>query len=190
MAIENGVNYSLRLIEPILRGEATAIDVKLDAEKAYTSQIQTALQDTVWLSGCNSWYNRTQDGILRNAMAYPYSQAYFWYRCLFPVYKDFDYDVSWSPISTAGPFSHCVSYTRRPRRLICQRITPGCEEPAAQSDLEKSYQIPPLCGGVSIQSQSDDERDQESVGFDTCVMPSLRDQVGGFGNGTMAHVRL
>jgi hypothetical protein len=96
MAIENGVNYSLRLIEPILQGKATAVDVKLDAEKSYTSQIQTALQDTVWLSGCNNWYNRTQDGTVRNAMVYPYSQAYFWYRCLFPVYDDFEYDVSWS----------------------------------------------------------------------------------------------
>ncbi|OTA01868.1 hypothetical protein A9Z42_0021930 [Trichoderma parareesei] len=97
MAIENGVNYSLRLIEPILQGKATAVDVKLDAEKAYTSQVQTALQDTVWLSGCNNWYNRSQDGTVRNATVYPYSQAYFWYRCLFPVFEDFEYDVAKNP---------------------------------------------------------------------------------------------
>jgi hypothetical protein len=94
MAVENSINYALRLIKPILQGEATAVDVHLDAEKQYIDQIQTDLKDTVWLSGCNNWYNRTQEGTVRNAMSYPYSQPYFWYRCLFPVYKDFKYDVS------------------------------------------------------------------------------------------------
>ncbi|KAL7790804.1 hypothetical protein V8C37DRAFT_410783 [Trichoderma ceciliae] len=102
MAIENGVNYSLRLIEPILRGEATAIDVIPDAEKQYVDQIQTDLKDTVWLSGCSNWYNRAQDGTVRNAMAYPYSQPYFWYQCLFPNYKDFKYDPAKNPPRRKG----------------------------------------------------------------------------------------
>lgn len=95
MAIENGVNYSLRLIKPILQGDATAVDVHLDAETQYIDQIQTDLQSTVWLSGCNNWYNRAQDGTVRNAMAYPYSQPYFWYQCLFPKFSAFTYDVSY-----------------------------------------------------------------------------------------------
>ncbi|KAM0248374.1 hypothetical protein ACHAQJ_009499 [Trichoderma viride] len=97
MAVENTVNYSLRLIEPILQGEATAVDVNLDAEKQYIDQIQTDLKQTVWFSGCNNWYNRAQDGTVRNSMAYPYSQPYFWYRCLFPIYKDFKYDSAKNP---------------------------------------------------------------------------------------------
>ncbi|RFU81121.1 hypothetical protein TARUN_1075 [Trichoderma arundinaceum] len=99
MAVENSVNYSLRLIKPVLQGEATAVDVHPDAEKQYISQIHTDLKDTVWFSGCNNWYNRAQDGTVRNAMAYPYSQPYFWYQCLFPNYKDLKYDPAKNPPS-------------------------------------------------------------------------------------------
>lgn len=95
MAVENSINFALRLIKPILQGNATAVDVNPDAEKQYIDQIQSDLQQTVWLSGgCNNWYNRAQDGSRYNGMSYPYSQPYFWYRCLFPIYKDFKYDVS------------------------------------------------------------------------------------------------
>ncbi|KAL6893339.1 hypothetical protein GGI43DRAFT_179992 [Trichoderma evansii] len=93
MAVENSINYALRLIKPILQGKAMAVDVNPDAEKQYIDQIQTDLQETVWLSGgCYNWYNRAQDGSRHNGMSYPYTQPYFWYRCLFPVYKDFKYD--------------------------------------------------------------------------------------------------
>lgn len=98
MAAENSINYSLRLIKPILQGKATSVDVKLDAEKQYIDQIQTDLKGTVFNSGCGSWYNRAKNGIVHNAMSYPYSQPNFWYRCLFPVYRDFKYDVSWFPL--------------------------------------------------------------------------------------------
>ncbi|QYS93243.1 hypothetical protein H0G86_000628 [Trichoderma simmonsii] len=94
MAAENSINYSLRLIKPILQGKATCIDVKLDAEKQYIDQIQTDLKGTVFNSGCGSWYNRAKNGIVHNAMSYPYSQPNFWYRCLFPVYRDFEYDTA------------------------------------------------------------------------------------------------
>ncbi|KAL7947826.1 hypothetical protein V8C42DRAFT_351787 [Trichoderma barbatum] len=97
MAVENSVNYSLRLIKPILQGNYAAIDVKLDAEKRYIDQLQTGLKDTVWFSGCSSWYNRAKNGVVHNAMAYPYSQPYFWYQCLFPIYNDFKYDVAKNP---------------------------------------------------------------------------------------------
>ncbi|EHK22596.1 uncharacterized protein TRIVIDRAFT_179915 [Trichoderma virens Gv29-8] len=94
MAIENAVNYSLRLIQPILQGNAMAVDVKIDAEKEYVDQIQTDLKGTVFYSGCSSWYTRARNGAVHNAMAYPYSQPYFWYQSLFPAYKDFKYDVA------------------------------------------------------------------------------------------------
>lgn len=95
MAVENSINFALRLIKPVLQGKAMAVDVHPDAEKYYIDQVQADLQQTVWLSGgCSNWYNRTRDGSIHNAMTYPYSQPYFWYRCLFPIYKDFKYDVS------------------------------------------------------------------------------------------------
>ncbi|PHH90450.1 hypothetical protein CDD83_3625 [Cordyceps sp. RAO-2017] len=93
MAVENSVNYSLRVMEPVLKGVADAVDVKHDAELDYVDDMQKASKRTVFMSGgCSTWYTQTKDGEKpRNAMVYPYSQAWFWYQCLFPHYKDLDY---------------------------------------------------------------------------------------------------
>ncbi|KAI1818664.1 FAD/NAD(P)-binding domain-containing protein [Poronia punctata] len=93
MAAENSVNYSLRIIKPILDGKAKIAELKREAEEEYTDRIQTALQNTVWSSGCGSWYvTDGEDGKQWNAMAYPWSQGYFWYRSLFPRWDDWTFD--------------------------------------------------------------------------------------------------
>jgi cation diffusion facilitator CzcD-associated flavoprotein CzcO len=71
MASENMVNYSLKFIKLILNGDAKTVDVKKEAEMAYTAEMQEALKDTVWRSGCASWYF-TKDGW--NSTVYPYVQ--------------------------------------------------------------------------------------------------------------------
>lgn len=69
MASENMVNHSLNFIKLILNGDASSVDVKHEAEVAYTKEIQKSLKDTVFMSGgCNSWYF-TNDGW--NSTAYP-----------------------------------------------------------------------------------------------------------------------
>jgi hypothetical protein len=69
MASENMVNYSLKFVKLLLNGEASTVDVKRDAEVKYTSMIQRALKDTVFMSGgCSSWYY-TNDGW--NSTVYP-----------------------------------------------------------------------------------------------------------------------
>ena len=97
MAIENAINYGLRVLRPCIEGRASVADVKLKAEEEYVEGLQRDLQKTVWFSGCQSWY--VQDaanagGKRWNAMSYPYSQAHFWYRCLFPKWADWEYSVS------------------------------------------------------------------------------------------------
>lgn len=87
MASENMVNYSLKFIKLVLNGEARTVDVKKEAEMAYTNEMQEALKDTVWRSGCSSWYY-TKDGW--NSTVYPYSQIDFWRRCAFPKYNDWN----------------------------------------------------------------------------------------------------
>lgn len=70
LATENMVNYSLKFIKLLLNGEASTVDVKHDAEVAYTNEIQRSLKDTVFMSGgCTSWYF-TSDGW--NSTVYPY----------------------------------------------------------------------------------------------------------------------
>lgn len=94
MAIENSVNYALRVLRPVLEGRASVACVKRPAEDAYVARIQAALQRTVWMSGCSNWYIRGAGGRTWNGMSYPWSQAYFWYACLFPVWRDWEYSVS------------------------------------------------------------------------------------------------
>jgi hypothetical protein len=87
MASENMVNHSLNFIRMVLNGEASTVEVNKEAEIAYTTEIQTALKDTVWQSGCSSWYY-TKDGW--NSTVYPYTQIDFWRRCTFPNYNDWN----------------------------------------------------------------------------------------------------
>lgn len=110
MASENMVNYSLNFIKMILNGEASTVDVKHEAETAYTREVQEALKDTVWQSGCSSWYY-TKDGW--NSTVYPYTQIDFWRRCAFPKYSD------WNIAYT----SKGISKIRRTRALRLLGIT-------------------------------------------------------------------
>ena len=100
MAAENSVNYALRVIKPVLDGRVSIASVKWEAEKEYSDRMQGALKNTVWNSGCQSWYIRNKEGAADktwNAMSYPWSQAHFWYRSLFPVWSDWEFRVNSSP---------------------------------------------------------------------------------------------
>ncbi|KXJ84922.1 hypothetical protein Micbo1qcDRAFT_237638 [Microdochium bolleyi] len=96
MAAENSVNYALRIIRPVLEGRASIAALRADAERRYSDRMQAALRSKVWNSGCQSWYVTTADGDgdggqTWNAMSYPWSQAHFWYRSVFPVWSDWEY---------------------------------------------------------------------------------------------------
>ncbi|GKT80730.1 dimethylaniline monooxygenase [Colletotrichum tofieldiae] len=95
IAAENSVNFALRIIRPLLDGKGTVIEVTRVAEQQYVDRMQRDMQKTVWFTGCTSWYLKdTKDGKKWNGSTYPYSQAYFWYRCLFPNFKDLQISVS------------------------------------------------------------------------------------------------
>ncbi|KAK3385465.1 hypothetical protein B0H63DRAFT_433197 [Podospora didyma] len=92
LAVENSINYALRVLKPVLEGKAAIADLKRPAEGAYVEKIQDALQDTVWTSGCNSWYVRSDKGNRTwNGMSYPWSQGYYWWSSVFPVWKDWSF---------------------------------------------------------------------------------------------------
>lgn len=95
MAVENAVNYSLRVIEPVLKGKGSVVEVKREAEEKYVQWVHSSLQNTVFSTGCTSWYNRAVDGKKPwNATVYPLSQAHYWYSCVFPSWKDWRFSVS------------------------------------------------------------------------------------------------
>lgn len=95
LAIENAVNYSLRIIKPILDKRSLTVDVKREAEQRDVDEIQAALQKTVWHMDCKSWYARDANGNYgRNSSTYPYTQPRYWWKCLFPKWNDLRYTVS------------------------------------------------------------------------------------------------
>ncbi|PHH66380.1 hypothetical protein CDD81_7435 [Ophiocordyceps australis] len=103
LAIENSVNYALRIIKPVLDGDATAAEVKREAEARYSKEMQRDLQQTVWFGNCSSWYTKLKaDGTRWNATTYPRFQGEFWYKCLFPNYNDWQYTMT--PGSTRRRF--------------------------------------------------------------------------------------
>ncbi|KAL6246900.1 hypothetical protein RBB50_006207 [Rhinocladiella similis] len=88
LASENMVNYSLKFIDPILRGDVDTWEVKESAERKWTSDLQSQLKNSVFLSGgCRSWYV-TEDGW--NSTVYPRTQIDFTLRCMFPQWRHWD----------------------------------------------------------------------------------------------------
>ncbi len=93
IAIENTVNFALRMIKPILDGKASSVEVKREAEEAYAQTLQNGLRSTVWdQGGCSNWYIKKKEdtGERWNGMMYPFWQSYSWYRSVFPTWKDWN----------------------------------------------------------------------------------------------------
>jgi len=75
MASENMADYAMRFVKPLLKGDVRTVEVKMEAEQAYTRDIQQSLSKTVWMSGgCQSWYY-TKDGWNSTVLPYVYIQS-------------------------------------------------------------------------------------------------------------------
>lgn len=68
LASENAVQYSLKLIKPILDGTVSTWEVKEEAEREWTEKVQNELKHTTFLSGCSSWYTQANGW---NSTTYP-----------------------------------------------------------------------------------------------------------------------
>jgi cation diffusion facilitator CzcD-associated flavoprotein CzcO len=69
LASENAVNYSLKFIDLILKGEISTWEVKEEAERNWTDKVQTTLKRTTFhQGGCTSWYKNDRDW---NSSVYP-----------------------------------------------------------------------------------------------------------------------
>ncbi len=68
LMIEAQVKYIISCIRELEAQDATAMDVKADIQENFNAEIQSRLADTVWNSGCISWY-RTKAG--RNTSLWP-----------------------------------------------------------------------------------------------------------------------
>ena len=70
LASENMVEYTLRILKPILKGTVAQVDVKHEAEMEWTRVVQENLKKTVFATGgCQNWYQKENGW---NSVAYPY----------------------------------------------------------------------------------------------------------------------
>lgn len=58
--IESQVDYILQMIKAVEQSQSHAIVVKTEVQDAFNQRVQTMMNNTVWQSGCVSWYQ--QDG--------------------------------------------------------------------------------------------------------------------------------
>lgn len=56
LGIESTVGYILKLISPVLQGDALSVEPKMEAALRWTADIQRTMQETVF-ADCKSWYN-------------------------------------------------------------------------------------------------------------------------------------
>jgi len=66
--LESQITYVLQAVEALRDDHIRSLEVRRDREDAFDAEIQDALENTVWQSGCNSWYVNA-DG--RNTVNWP-----------------------------------------------------------------------------------------------------------------------
>ena len=82
--IEKEVNYIIKLIK--LAGKTKTIEVKKESQRLYNLKIQKKLDNTVWSSGCDSWYLNDEG---KNITLYPEHGRSFKKQLNKVIYDDF-----------------------------------------------------------------------------------------------------
>lgn len=81
------INFTCRLLRPVLTGKSEAIMIKPEAQKRHLSWVHGKLQHLVFNSGCQSWW---MDPVTkRNTFIYPDFMWKYWVRTIFPRWSDF-----------------------------------------------------------------------------------------------------
>lgn len=83
------INYSCRLLKPILCGHnpADSIMVKSEAQIRDLAWVHSRLKDLVFHSGCQSWW--LDPKTRKNTFIYPDPMFKYWLRTIFPTWSDF-----------------------------------------------------------------------------------------------------
>ncbi|KAF6054056.1 Pyridine nucleotide-disulfide oxidoreductase family protein [Candida parapsilosis] len=91
MALENAIDYYIKVAKPVIKGEKKSVVVKPEAYNSWRVTIQNELKKSVFgtkFGGCVSWYSNERE----NPTAFAWSQVYYWYITHFPNYKDLIYE--------------------------------------------------------------------------------------------------
>jgi hypothetical protein len=81
------INYTCRLLRPVLSCRADSIMVKPEAQKRDLKWVHEKLKLLVFNSGCQSWW---MDPVTKkNTFIYPEPMYKYWLRTIFPQWSDF-----------------------------------------------------------------------------------------------------
>lgn len=86
MTAENQCGYAVSLIELLAGGEVKTVAPKFSAMKAFNAAVKDQMLETVWNSGCRSWY-MDKNG---NISSWPWTYEYFEEVMKTPKLEDFD----------------------------------------------------------------------------------------------------
>ena len=86
MTSENQFNYAMKLIDELRAGNCTEIAPKPEAVKAFNDAIKAKMPDTIWATGCSSWYV-DKNG---NVASWPWTYEKFEADMRNPVLEHFD----------------------------------------------------------------------------------------------------
>ncbi|TDD58772.1 NAD(P)/FAD-dependent oxidoreductase [Kribbella antibiotica] len=75
--IEAQVRYVMQALDLLRTRRATYLEVRADAQREFVDDIQDELRETVWESGCTSWYH---DDAGRNSVVWPEFSVSYWRR--------------------------------------------------------------------------------------------------------------
>ncbi len=100
--VESQIRYVGQALDLLEERQAAYLEVRADAEADFRHRIQTRLSDTVWESGCRSWY---MDEKGRNFTIWPHFTWKYWWETRRIDPDDFIVtDLSWrSDLSDAHP---------------------------------------------------------------------------------------
>ena len=73
--IEAQVDYILSCLQMLKDKGADYLDVKKDAQDHFNVKVQEGFKNTVWTTGCSSWYQSAEGG---NFALWPFSTCRFW----------------------------------------------------------------------------------------------------------------
>ena len=83
---ENQLGYSMKLMDRLRAGNAREIAPKPEAAQAFNDALSAKLKDTIWASGCRSWYIDAQGRVA----SWPWTYATFLENMAEPVLEDFE----------------------------------------------------------------------------------------------------
>ncbi|KAF5648423.1 monooxygenase [Fusarium tjaetaba] len=83
------INYTMRVLRPILKGKADIVEVTPEAEKKDIDRVQEKAKRLVWATGCTSWF--IDEKTNRNTIMFPDWQFKFWLRSIFVAWNDLQY---------------------------------------------------------------------------------------------------